>query len=85
MEALALLLLQLADESDHHHLVPADLRRILTAANSLHEHDRTAASFIKKYESRWGYTLFGRCLGPDTLESRAAQKTKFGWMRYLHR
>ncbi|XP_060757666.1 uncharacterized protein LOC132868641 [Neoarius graeffei] len=83
VEALALLLQQLADESDHHHLVPADLRqKIVTAASSLHEHDRTAASFIKKYESRWGYTLFGRCLGPDTPESRAAQKTKFGWMRY---
>ncbi|XP_059184201.1 uncharacterized protein LOC131963081 [Centropristis striata] len=82
VEALALLLLELVDDSDRH-LVPADLRqKIITAASSLHEHDKTAARFVKKYESRWGYTLFGRCLGADTHETRAAQKTKFGWMRF---
>lgn len=82
VEALALLLLELADNSDHH-LVPADLRqKIASAASSLHEHDKTAVNFVKKYESRWGYTLFGRCLGADTSETRAAQKTKFGWMKY---
>ena len=37
---------------------------------------------VKRYESRWSYTLFGRCLGADSPETRAAQKTKFGWMRY---
>lgn len=82
VEALALLLLELADDSDHH-LVPVDLKqKIVAAAGSLHEHDKTAANFVKNYESRWGYTLFGRCLGADTPESSAAQKTKFGWMRY---
>lgn len=83
MEALALHLLQLADDRDHHHLVPADLRQqIVTAAGALHEHDRSGSNFVKKYESRWGYTLFGRCLGADTPETSAAQKTKFGWKRY---
>ncbi|XP_051801609.1 uncharacterized protein LOC110972432 isoform X4 [Acanthochromis polyacanthus] len=83
VEALALLLLELADDEDQHYLMPLDLRqKIITAAGSLHEHDKTAANFVKRYESRWGYTLFGRCLGPDTPESSAAQKTKFGWMRY---
>ncbi|XP_052459093.1 uncharacterized protein LOC128017688 [Carassius gibelio] len=82
VEALALLLLELADNSDHH-LVPADLRqKIAAAASSLHDHDKTAARFVKQYESRWGYTLFGRCLGADSPETRAAQKTKFGCMRY---
>ncbi|KAM9744836.1 uncharacterized protein ACNS7B_009348 [Menidia menidia] len=82
VEALALLLLDLADNSDHH-LVPADLRqKIVAAASSLQDHDKTAARFVKRYESRWGYTLFGRCLGADSSETRAAQKTKFGYMRY---
>ncbi len=82
VEALALLLLELADNSDHH-LVPADLRqKIAAAASSLHDHDKAAARFVKQYESRWGYTLFGRCLGADSPETRAAQKTKFGCMRY---
>ncbi|XP_077094294.1 uncharacterized protein LOC143746357 [Siphateles boraxobius] len=82
VEALALLLLELANNSDHH-LVPADLRqKIAAAASSLHDHDETAARFVKRYESRWGYTLFGRCLGSDSPETRAAQKTKFGCMRY---
>lgn len=42
VKALALLLLELADNSDLH-LVPVDLRqKIATAASSLHEHDKTA-------------------------------------------
>lgn len=82
VEALALLLLQLADDTDRH-LVPADLRvKIASAVSALYDHDRSAANFVKQYESRWGYTLFGRCLGADTPETRAAQKTKFSWMRY---
>lgn len=82
VEALAELLLELADDSDRL-LVPADLRlKIATAADALHDHDKTAARFVKRYESRWGYTLFGRCLGVDSPETRAAQKTKFSWMRY---
>lgn len=83
VEALASLLLELADETDPHHLVPAVLRQqITTAAAALHDHDRSGVNFVKKYESRWGYTLFGRCLGAETPETSAAQKTKFGWMRY---
>ena len=82
VEALAGLLLKLADDSDLL-LVPANLRQKITAAaNALHDHDKTAARFVKRYESRWGFTLFGRCLGADSPETRAAQKTKFGWMRY---
>jgi hypothetical protein len=30
-------------------------------------------TFVRKYE----YTLFGRCLGADSCETSAAQKTKF--------
>lgn len=65
VEALAMLLLELADDSDRL-LVPADLRqKIAAAANALHDYDKTTARFVKRYESRWGYTLFGRCLGAD--------------------
>lgn len=63
--------------------MPAKLRRkIVAATGSLQDHDKTASSFVKKYECRWGFTLFGRCLRADTPENRAAQKTKFSWMRY---
>ncbi|XP_063743783.1 uncharacterized protein LOC134867272 isoform X2 [Eleginops maclovinus] len=83
VEALALLLLELADNVGDQHLVPAKLRKkIVAATGSLKDHDKTASNFVKKYESKWGYTLFGRCLGADTPENRAAQKTKFSWMRY---
>lgn len=82
VEKLALLLLQLADEGDSH-IIPAELRKkIVAAAGQLHDHDKSARNFVKKYESKWGYTIFGRCLGADSAEASAAQKTKFGWMRY---
>ena len=82
VEQLALLLLQLSDDGDRH-IVPAPLRRqIAAAAGRLHEHDRSARTSVRKYESQWGYTLFGRCLGADGPGNSAAQKTKFGWMRY---
>ena len=82
VEGLALLLLELADDSDSH-IIPAHLReKIVTAAGQLHDHDKSARNFIKKYESKWGYTIFGRCLGADSPETSAAQKTKFGWMRH---
>lgn len=82
VERLALLLLQLADDSNRH-IVPPSLRReIATAASSLHEHDKSARKFVKRYQSKWGYTLFGRCLGPENPQSSAAQKTKFAQMRY---
>ena len=72
VEALALMLLEVADNSDLH-LVPADLRqKIATAAGSLHEHDKTATRLVKQYESRWEYTLFGRALGADSPETRAS-------------
>ncbi|PIK55913.1 hypothetical protein BSL78_07183 [Apostichopus japonicus] len=68
VERLALLLLQLADDSNRH-IVPPSLRReIATAASSLHEHDKSARKFVKRYQSKWGYTLFGRCLGPENPE-----------------
>ena len=41
------------------------------------KHYLTNATHIKKYESKWGYTLFGRCLGPESPEASAAQKTRF--------
>ncbi|XP_020555880.1 uncharacterized protein LOC105357792 isoform X1 [Oryzias latipes] len=77
VESLAMVLLLLVDDSDRH-IIPADIRqRIKAAASQLHEHDKSAVNFQKKYESKWGYTLFGRCLGPATAENIAAQKTKF--------
>ena len=82
VEKLALLLIKLADDTDRH-IVPAELcRKIATAAGSLHDLDKSSNNFIRQYESKWGYTLFGRCLGPESLQKSAAQKTKFGWMRY---
>ncbi|XP_013407000.1 uncharacterized protein LOC106171268 [Lingula anatina] len=82
VEHLALQLVELAAE-DGKHLVPPTLRnKIITAASNLQDHDKSTTNFVKKYESKWGYTLFGRCLGPDSPQSSAAQKTKFGWMRY---
>ena len=82
VEQLALLLVKLADDTDRH-IIPTELSlQISNAVAALHDHDKSARSFVKKYESRWGYTLFGRCLGPESPEKSAAQKTKFGWMRY---
>lgn len=63
VEGLALLLLELADDSNAH-IIPAHLRQKITkAAGQLHEHDKSARNFVKRYESKWGYTIFGRCLG----------------------
>jgi hypothetical protein len=82
VQNLALLLLQLSNDGDHH-LIPVNLRnKIAEAAGKLAEHDKSARKFVKKYESKWGYTLFGKCHGSDSQENSAAQKTKFGWMRY---
>ena len=82
VEKLALLLLELADDGDHH-IIPIPLRQqITTAAAALQDHDKSARNFVKKYESKWGNTLFGRCLGQHSPQNSAAQKTKFGWMRY---
>lgn len=82
VERLALLLLQLSDDGDRH-IAPVPLRQeIVTAVGLLHEHDRSARRFVKTYESKWGYTLFGRCLGPESTQSSAAQKTKCAQMRY---
>lgn len=81
VEALAVLLVKQA-EGDRH-LIPVELRsEIGMASIRLHDHDRSARNFVKKYESKWGYTLFGRCLGPDYSQSSAAQKTKFGWQKF---
>ncbi|CAK6977301.1 uncharacterized protein LOC113098900 isoform X2 [Scomber scombrus] len=57
VEALAVLLLELADDSDLL-LVPADLRQ----KNALHDHDKTAAHFVKRYESRQAVTEDSRLL-----------------------
>ena len=81
VEALAVLLVKLA-EGDRH-LIPVELRsKIGIASTQLADHDRSARNFVKKYESKWGYTLFGRCLGPDSAQNSAAQKTKFGWQKF---
>ena len=81
VEDLALLLLKLIEGEQH--IIPAPLRQELAkAAGKLQEHDKSARNFVKKYKSTWGYTLFGRCLGGVSQESSAAQKTKFGWMRF---
>lgn len=77
VECLALALLKLADDGDQH-LVPANIRKLIEeAASKIHDHDKSTRSFVKKYENKWGYTLFGRCLGPESPENRAAQKTRF--------
>ena len=82
VEQLALLLVKLADDSDQH-LIPNELcLQISNAVAALHDHDKSARSFVKKYESKWGYTLFGRCNGQESPEKSAAQKTKFSWMKY---
>ncbi|KAK7123941.1 hypothetical protein R3I93_022145 [Phoxinus phoxinus] len=48
VEAVALLLLERADNSDRHP-VPADPRlKIGTAVGALYEHDRSAANFVKR-------------------------------------
>ena len=64
VELLALLLLELADDSDCH-MIPVSLRKkIAKAAGNPRVYDRSARNFVKKYESKWGYTLFGRCWDP---------------------
>ncbi|XP_014666629.1 PREDICTED: uncharacterized protein LOC106808424 [Priapulus caudatus] len=81
VEALALLLVKLTEGEQH--LIPLGLReQISHAAGELAEHDRSARNFVKKYESKWGYTLFERCLDPESPQASAAQKTKFGWMKF---
>lgn len=77
VEALALALLRLSDEGDKHIVSATDRHRIQSCFNKLKDHDKSVSKFVKKYESKWGYSLFGRCLGPDSQESSAAQKTKF--------
>ena len=82
VEQLALLLVKLADGTEEH-MIPTELRiQISNALAALPEHDRSARSFVKRYESKWGYTLFGRCHGQESPVNSAAQKTKFSWMRY---
>ena len=50
VEGLALLLMELADDSDFH-IIPAHLtEKLVTAAGQLHERDKSATNFIKKYE-----------------------------------
>eukprot|EP00057_Strongylocentrotus_purpuratus_P015139 XP_011669613.1 PREDICTED: uncharacterized protein LOC105440781 [Strongylocentrotus purpuratus] len=82
VEALALLLVKLTEGEQH--LIPAEIReQIYKAAGELATHDRSARNFVKKYESKWGYTLFGRCLGPVSSQSSAAQKTEESRLLYL--
>lgn len=57
VEALSLLLLKLVDSEQHP--VPAELRdSIAKAACELAEHNRSARNFVKRYKSKWGYTLW---------------------------
>ena len=63
-ETLAVTLSELADSSGREYIGPLQLRtKIMEACGRLHDHDKSASNFVKKYESRWGQTLFGRCLG----------------------
>jgi len=71
-ETLAVALSELADSSLREDIVPLQLRtRIMEACGRLHYHDKSVSNFVNKYESRWGQTLFGRCLGPESSHSRA--------------
>ena len=52
VENMALLLLQLADDSNRY-IIPTDVRqRIVSAAGTLH-----SRNFRRQYESKWGYTV----------------------------
>ena len=77
VEALALALLELADDGDQHFVSATNRQRILSCFDQLPDYDRSLRQFVKQYESQWGYTLFGRCLGPESAGNSAAQKTKF--------
>ena len=84
-EDLALTLSELADTTGKHIIppIPPEQRQtICKAANLLHDHDKVSSRFVKEYESRWGQTLFGRCLGPESSVSSGAQKTKFARFQY---
>ncbi|PIK38273.1 hypothetical protein BSL78_24893 [Apostichopus japonicus] len=59
VERLALLLLQLANDSNRHIVPPSLRRKIATAASSLHEHDKSARKFVKRYQSKWGTPCLG--------------------------
>jgi len=77
-QTLAVALSELADSSGRRYIVPLQLRtRIMEACGRLHEHDKSASNFVKKYESRWGQTLFGRCLGHESSQSRAYINHRF--------
>ena len=77
VENLALALLKLADDGDEHLVKPHVRNLVEETASRLQDHDKTKRSFVMKYESKWGYSLFGRCLGPESAEKSAAQKTRF--------
>ncbi|XP_013393025.1 uncharacterized protein LOC106160812 isoform X2 [Lingula anatina] len=78
VEYLAVSLLQLADDTVRHIILAPLRKQIRIAALALHDPDKSYSQFTKKYTSKWGYTLFGRCLGPESPLSSTAQKTKFG-------
>lgn len=65
IEQLAMALLQLAVDGDQQILSATDRQMILTCFDKLKDHNRSVRKFVKKYENKWGNTLFGRCLGPD--------------------
>ena len=71
-ETLAVVLSELAHSSGREYIVPLQLRtRKMEVCDRLHDHDKSASNFVKKCESRWGQTLFGRCLGSESSQSRA--------------
>ena len=74
VEKLAIALMKLATPGEDNMVVPTHVRsEIVAAYDALHDHDRSAVKFRKKYESQWGSTLFRRCNGPPSATSSAEQ------------
>ena len=54
------------------HPISMNPAHIFWGVGSLCAAQHPKAGFVKKYESKWGYTLFSRCLGPGSPASNAA-------------
>lgn len=86
VEHLAILLLQLADDTDHH-IVPTDLQhQISNAVAALHDHDKSTRNFVKKYESK-SVARPEQCSTKDKIqldEVRTSRTNLWRVFRYLH-